>query len=123
MTISGPLKSARQRLKVAGMSAEIDGLADVVEVDGVVDVGRHRLVVGRLEVDDGTSGSIVPAGLRIFGFPLPGFQPTVPSFMWKRRLKAIELSRPRAVKERDAVQVAIRPGARPRRSWPGSDAR
>jgi hypothetical protein len=42
----------------------------------------------------GTPGSVGPAGRTIFGFFLPGFQPTLPSVMWKRRLNASPSSVP-----------------------------
>ena len=44
----------------------------------------------------GNSGSVGPAGRTMLGLSLPGFQPTEPSRMWKRRLNASPSTRPDA---------------------------
>ena len=74
MIISGPWKSARQRARVYGRSAEILRLADVVQVDSVVDVGRQGPAGGRLEEDDWNlrvdrSGRLEDVQLELTGVP------------------------------------------------------
>ena len=88
VSMPAPLTLARiggERVGVVGRRFEA---ADGVLVQGEVDVGGERLALarirrGRRAVPD-RSGR--PART-IFGLSLPGFQPTVPSFMKKRRLK------------------------------------
>ena len=94
-----------ERVRVVGRRFEA---ADRVLVEGEVDVGGERLAAGRIRTArPGRSGSIGPAGATMFGFSLPGFQPTVPSFMKKRRLKLTLSSRPRPKAARAGASFAL----------------
>ena len=94
----------RQRVRVVG---RVVHPADRVEVHGEVDVAGDRGLPSAVSTNTtGTAGSVGPAGRTIFGFFFPGFQPTVPSVMWNRRLNASPSSGRRRGARRAGLRAA-----------------